>query len=457
MLDHMSKGRVEFGVIRGLDNRVNGNFHPQADRRNQKVNQALFWESLDIIELAWQGEPFHFEGQFYRFPMPGWIDQKTPKNELDPRFYTPEGELAHLKVMPQPYQKPMPPRWLMADTVSSHVEAARRGMGVLSFAQSFQRTKASWHAYRAARSNQGPAAGELERLGLMRPIFVAPNQADAEAVMRPALNLNMLRGVRANADLEAARRAFLADDEELTPRDLSDDWFDFLVRKEHCHVGTPDYVALRALAEKLGVKAQITPIEYPAMLPSIQAGRFQVGLGGFFDTPERRQVVLFVTNMYAVGGLLTRKDNPDKVAFDDLCGKTVSTTEGTFQAIHLDAINKECIAGGKRAVQIVLMKGTLPQVEALKAGRIGAIYLTKAVMAYMARQNATDLEDIPGVMPDPSGEKKVQGFILPKSEMQLANALQAAMNAAIADGIYARILKKWNIPEDVAVEKAMVD
>ena len=86
--------------------------------------------------------------------------------------------------------------------------------------------------------------------------------------MRPALNLNMLRGVRANADLEAARRAFLADDEELTPRDLSDDWFDFLVRKEHCHVGTPDYVALRALAEKLGVKAQITPIEYPAMLPS---------------------------------------------------------------------------------------------------------------------------------------------------------------------------------------------
>jgi len=168
-------------------------------------------------------------------------------------------------------------------------------------------------------------------------------------------------------------------------------------------------------------------------------------------------VVLFVTNMYAVGGLLTRKDNPDKVAFDDLCGKTVSTTEGTFQAIHLDAINKECIAGGKRAVQIVLMKGTPPQVEALKAGRIGAIYLTKAVMAYMARQNATDLEDIPGVMPDPSGEKKVQGFILPKSEMQLANALQAAMNAAIADGIYARILKKWNIPEDVAVEKAMVD
>ena len=60
-------------------------------------------------------------------------------------------------------------------------------------------------------------------------------------------------------------------------------------------------------------------------------------------------------------------------------------------------------------------------------------------------------------MPDPSGEKKLQGFILPKSETQLAKALQAAMNAAVADGIYARILKKWNIPQDVAVEKATVD
>ena len=147
MLDHMSKGRVEFGVIRGLDNRVNGNFRREADRRNQKVNQALFWESLDIIERAWQGEPFRYEGEFFRLPMPGWIDQKTPKGELDPRFYTPEGELTHLKVMPQPYQKPMPPRWLMADTVSSHVDAARRGMGVLSYAQSFERTKQSWQVY----------------------------------------------------------------------------------------------------------------------------------------------------------------------------------------------------------------------------------------------------------------------------------------------------------------------
>jgi alkanesulfonate monooxygenase SsuD/methylene tetrahydromethanopterin reductase-like flavin-dependent oxidoreductase (luciferase family) len=55
----------------------------------------------------------------------------------------------------------------------------------------------------------------------------------------------MERGVRASPDLEAARRAFMARDEVLTPQDLTDDWFDFLVRKEHCHVGTPEYVTDR--------------------------------------------------------------------------------------------------------------------------------------------------------------------------------------------------------------------
>jgi alkanesulfonate monooxygenase SsuD/methylene tetrahydromethanopterin reductase-like flavin-dependent oxidoreductase (luciferase family) len=246
MLDHMSQGRVEFGVIRGINNRVNGNFHPKADRRNQKVNQALFWESLDIIELAWKGEPFSYEGEFYRFPMPGWQDEKTPKAEQDPRFYAANGELTHLKIMPQPYQKPMPPRWLMADSVSSTVQAARRGMGVLSYAQSFTQTKAAFEAYRANRPNAPLAGGEAaELLGIMRPIFVAPTQEAAEAVMRPAINLMMQRGVRASADLEAARRAFMTPGEVLTPQDLTDDWFDFLVRKEQCHVGTPEYVADR--------------------------------------------------------------------------------------------------------------------------------------------------------------------------------------------------------------------
>jgi len=69
MLDHMSKGRVEFGALAGVNNRVNGNFNRNADRRNQKVSRALYWETLEIMQLAWKGEPFKFKGEFYELPM----------------------------------------------------------------------------------------------------------------------------------------------------------------------------------------------------------------------------------------------------------------------------------------------------------------------------------------------------------------------------------------------------
>jgi alkanesulfonate monooxygenase SsuD/methylene tetrahydromethanopterin reductase-like flavin-dependent oxidoreductase (luciferase family) len=252
MLDHMSKGRVEFGALRGVNNRVNGNFNPKADRRDQKTSQALYWESLDIIQLAWKGEPFSYKGKFYTFPMPGWFDERTPLDRLDPRFFTREGELTHLQLVPTPFQKPSPPIWVMAESESSNAEVGRRGLGVLSYAQSFEQTRAAWTAYREARAATG--SPNKERLAVMRPIFVAPTQAEAEAVMRPAINRLMAHGVRRDIDQSRARRGFLAKHEPFDESELQLDWFDFLVRRGHVHVGTPEYVVdrLKRFQEELG-------------------------------------------------------------------------------------------------------------------------------------------------------------------------------------------------------------
>jgi len=244
MLDHMSEGRVEFGALRGSNTRVNGNFNRSADRRNQKVNQALFWETLDIILLAWKGEPFRYDGQFYTLPMPGWKDEKSPPERLDPKFFTPEGELTHLQILPTPLQKPSPQTWIMAESTSSNAEAGRRQLGTLSYAQSFEQTRAAMTAYRQARFGSD-APNVEERLAIMRPIFVAPTQEEAESVMRPAINELMAYGVRADRDQTNARKAFLAKDEEFDPRDLDCDWFDYLVKIGHVHVGTPEYVTER--------------------------------------------------------------------------------------------------------------------------------------------------------------------------------------------------------------------
>jgi alkanesulfonate monooxygenase SsuD/methylene tetrahydromethanopterin reductase-like flavin-dependent oxidoreductase (luciferase family) len=244
MLDHMSQGRLEFGALRGSNTRVSGNFNPKADRRDQKTSQALYWETLDIIQLAWKGEPFRYEGQFYTFPMPGWRDEKRPREMLDPKFFTPEGELTQLQVLPTPLQRPSPQIWVMAESATSNAEAGRRQLGTLSYAQSFEQTRVAMSAYREARFGS-TARNPEERLAIMRPIFVAPTQEQAEAVMRPAFNELMAYGVRADRDQTNARRAFLAKDEALDQHDLECDWFDFLVKHGHIHAGTPEYVTER--------------------------------------------------------------------------------------------------------------------------------------------------------------------------------------------------------------------
>jgi alkanesulfonate monooxygenase SsuD/methylene tetrahydromethanopterin reductase-like flavin-dependent oxidoreductase (luciferase family) len=252
MVDHMSGGRVEFGALRGTNNRVNGNFNRHADRRNQPVSQEVFWETLDIIQLAWKGEPFRYKGKYYELPMPGWFDKASPQEMIDPRFFTGERELTHLQLMPVPLQKPSPPIWIMAESEKSNAEAARRGLGVLSYAQSFEQMRAAWSAYREAFVPS--AITPKERLAIMRPIFVANSQAEAEAVMRPAINSMMQAGPRANADPVNARKLFLASTEHLDDADLKGDWFDFLVRRGHVHAGSPEFVTdrLKRFQSELG-------------------------------------------------------------------------------------------------------------------------------------------------------------------------------------------------------------
>lgn len=211
---------------------------------------------------------------------------------------------------------------------------------------------------------------------------------------------------------------------------------------------------LRAIAQKLGVKVVLTPMEFVNIMPALQAGRFELGLGGFFDTAARRKVVTFIDFMYAVDGLITRPGNPAHISVNDLCGKTISGSETSAEVVNLNALSKLCTDAGKPAIDVVVLKGTPAQVEAVKSGRVMAANVTKAVAVYTASQSGAGVEDIPGLVPNAEGEKQLDGIMLRKDEPDLANAIEAAMNALIADGTYARILKKWEIPDDLFLKQA---
>ena len=61
-LDHLSQGRFDFGV-----GRSGGTRSYDALGVPYEESQARFFEALEIILEAWKGEPFSYDGRFYRF------------------------------------------------------------------------------------------------------------------------------------------------------------------------------------------------------------------------------------------------------------------------------------------------------------------------------------------------------------------------------------------------------
>src|SRR5206468_6992030 len=98
-VDHISEGRFDFGIGRSGFPRVYDVYGvPYAE------SQARFREALEIILAAWKGEPFSYEGQFYRF-----------KN-------------AH--VAPRPYQLPHPPLRMAATTEETFPRVGHMGLPI---------------------------------------------------------------------------------------------------------------------------------------------------------------------------------------------------------------------------------------------------------------------------------------------------------------------------------------
>src|SRR5437763_5964119 len=98
-LDHISEGRVEFGIGRsGIARSYDIYGVPYGE------SQARFREALEIIRQGWKGEPFSYEGEFYRV-----------QNAI---------------VTPRPYQVPHPPIRMATTSDETFPAAGRMGLPI---------------------------------------------------------------------------------------------------------------------------------------------------------------------------------------------------------------------------------------------------------------------------------------------------------------------------------------
>ena len=240
-LDQATKGRVDFGVMRGLNGRWNHQFNPDADRRDQVRNYELFTECLEIVTKALSQDSFSHEGKFYRIPAPGWKD-RSEVYPLGPPYYSADGEMVRLGVTPRPYQQPHPPIWQMADTNDSHAFAGARGLGAMCFTRPIDGIYEAWSEYHRAARAAGRDVAFGEGLCVMKPCYVAPTTEEAFRRARPGVNrlypASRLRD-------RFARQALMYKDEVPGDGELESEWFEFLMKRDHLWVGSPEFVVER--------------------------------------------------------------------------------------------------------------------------------------------------------------------------------------------------------------------
>ncbi len=159
VLDVISNGRLEFGVGRGyLEHEYAGHL---VDRDE---SQTRFDEALEVLELAWAGQPFEYTGRFHRYP-------RITLNTL-------------------PLQQPTPPIALAALSPATYARIGARGGRLLSVPYVLEDISVlgdllkgyTEAAAEASATDDGP------RVSVAFHIHVAPSQAEAEARARPYIS-----------------------------------------------------------------------------------------------------------------------------------------------------------------------------------------------------------------------------------------------------------------------------
>lgn len=182
------------------------------------------------------------------------------------------------------------------------------------------------------------------------------------------------------------------------------------------------------IAEKLGMTLQIEDMDFDSVVPSVQTGKYDIGMAGLSITDDRKEIVNF-TNTYAGGkqAILVNKDSKVKGAADVTggdfkVGVQLGTTGDTMVSwdIEPERYNKYSDA-----------------VIALKNGKIDCVVLDNEPAKKFAAANEGML------VLDEAFADEYYAIIYSKDNADFGKKVDAALQALIDDGTVAKIIAKY--------------
>lgn len=203
---------------------------------------------------------------------------------------------------------------------------------------------------------------------------------------------------------------------------------------------------LREIGERLAVEMDISNLDFPGILPAIEANRFDVGSSSYAVTDERLEAVDFVTYYENGQFIAVAEGNPQDIDPADVCGASMAVTQGSLSEITSEALTETCVADGKDPLEVQAFSNASDVYLSISSGRAEITVVNGSTLG-----NLPDGIEAIGESFSPS----TVGFILAKDDNQLRDAMHQALEAMIEDGTYVAILEEWGI-ENGALSKSEI-
>ena len=206
-----------------------------------------------------------------------------------------------------------------------------------------------------------------------------------------------------------------------------------------------------AVGKILGVKVEFVTSGFSAIIPGVEAGRFDASVSAFASTTARQKIVDFVTYFNSSRAFLYRKGTlPDIKDETDLCGLKVAIPAGTTMANAIVGLSTNCTTAGKAAIAYSLYPDQATTVLAVRSGRGDLTILSAHVSSWWQQNGDGEFE----VLLRPTQGADFNGMVVRKGG--LAKVVQKAVQKLMDDGIFQTIFTKWNI-EKLARAKAEIN
>ncbi|MBP0714191.1 cystine ABC transporter substrate-binding protein [Burkholderia sola] len=187
----------------------------------------------------------------------------------------------------------------------------------------------------------------------------------------------------------------------------------------------------KAVAAKLGVKAEFVTTEWSGIIAGLQAGKFDVIANQVGITDKRKETLDFSpAYTFSSAQLIQRKDDTREFkSLDDLKGKKLGVALGT---------NYMDMAKSVPGIDVKTYPGAPEYLRDLAAGRLDAALNDRLMLAYLTKNSQLPLRPGANV-----GSANPSGIPFKKGNPKFQKAIDDAMTQLEADGTFTKISDKW--------------